>query len=388
MTSTFCINARKEERKFMRKVKKFGYLKTVNGHINTLINYDKKELVLKTSKGGVFTIRRKNLRKSIQYLFFIKTAIRKDVEKFSNFSSALFGILCTVFENISKIQKLKNGLLRLTLLGCRHYISGAERDKCILDMVQNLMGNFVLFNYEHIDKSERWLEYISARSLYCIFDSGAFTNMNRKNTNLQLSLLDEDILNDISIEGYASFINKYSDHPRVMGFFQLDVIGDPLKTRENFFKLQKLTKNNPKVFPVWQFEDTLTNLEELVNSEHELIGIGGLVRYMTNRKDQVVKVLDDIFSKFRDTNFHFFGGSNELLLKYPWFSSDSTAHLNARKSANQRKVYLDNGYRIDAPVDMSTTDIIRQNIEFLVGLEKRNCIFQQQEMFLGGHLVG
>ena len=60
MTSTFCINARKVERKFMRKVKKFGYLKTVNGHINTLINYDKKELVLKTSKGGVFTITRKN----------------------------------------------------------------------------------------------------------------------------------------------------------------------------------------------------------------------------------------------------------------------------------------------------------------------------------------
>lgn len=240
-------------------------------------------------------------------------------------------------------------------------------------------------------------EYMISDLLFC----GEFNSLSLKikedkeiyKVALLVQFLDElgslyEFFTYISIEGYASFINKYSDHPRVMGFFQLDVIGDPLKTRENFFKLQKLTQNNPKVFPVWQFGDTLTNLEELVNSEHELIGIGGLVRFMTNRKKQVVKVLDEIFSKFRDTNFHFFGGSNELLLKYPWFSSDSTAHLNARKSANQRKVYLDNGHRIDAPVDMSNTDIIRQNIEFLLGLEKRNCIFQQQEMFLGDHLVG
>lgn len=71
-----------------------------------------------------------------------------------------------------------------------------------------------------------------------------------------------------------------------------------------------------------------------------------------------------------------------MLIEYPFFSSDSTAFLNARNSEKQRKVYLDNGYRIDAPKEMSTLEIIKQNLAFLFSLE-RSYEAKQLSIFAG-----
>jgi len=72
---------------------------------------------------------------------------------------------------------------------------------------------------------------------------------------------------------------------------------------------------------------------------------------------------------YPDVNFHLLGVADELLLEYGVFSSDSTAYLNARKYRDGHKIYLSDGRRIKAPDEMSTLDIIKQNLQFLIGLE-------------------
>ena len=96
-----------------------------------------------------------------------------------------------------------------------------------------------------------------------------------------------------------------------------------------------------------------------------MLAIGGLVPYLSNRKHFVRKILDNVFSRFPNVPFHLLGFANEMIVEYPCFSSDSTAYLNARKSRKQRKIYLENGIRIDAPESMTTDEIIKQNLQFL-----------------------
>ncbi|QCJ45572.1 hypothetical protein FAY30_26955 (plasmid) [Bacillus sp. S3] len=115
----------------------------------------------------------------------------------------------------------------------------------------------------------------------------------------------------------------------------------------------------------------------MVNQEHEVISIGGMVPFLSSRKPFIRTVLDKVFAKFPEQNFHALGLADELLLEYNFFSSDSTAYLNARKYEDGRKVYLPSGKRIKAPDDLSTTEIIIQNIKFLLSLEN---LFENKQL--------
>ncbi|MFC0273628.1 hypothetical protein ACFFIX_19740 [Metabacillus herbersteinensis] len=379
MHEKFKLDARSLERKFKRRITKVGYIRTATGKVNSILDYNSSYLLLKTeSRGGQFDIARKALRKAIAFVYFKRTVIRKDMQPFSNYSSAIFSILHYIFQDVSRIQKLKNGLLSLSLKGTRSFLSGCERSPGMLKIISELNGKFVLFNFLQLRGGTKWLEYLEEYNLFSVIDSGAYTlhqqkQKQQKNAE-QLELLSDCILEDMTLEGYAAFINKYKDHPRIFGFFPLDVIGDPIKTKENYKKLSALT--NANIFPVWQFTDSISELDKLVKEEHELICVGGTVPYLSNRKEIVRNVLDKIFSLFPTTNFHFLGGANEMLVDFPWFSTDTTAYLNARKSSKQRKVYLENGHRVDAPEDLSVEDIIKQNLSFLIELENRNSLYQ------------
>ncbi|OHX49386.1 hypothetical protein BBV17_12430 [Cytobacillus oceanisediminis] len=59
-----------------------------------------------------------------------------------------------------------------------------------------------------------------------------------------------------------------------------------------------------------------------------------------------------------------------MLLEFNLFFADSTSFLNARKREGGNKINLPNGERINAPESMSTLNIIKQNILFLLGLEE------------------
>ncbi|USK62303.1 hypothetical protein [Peribacillus asahii] len=379
MYTEYNFNARKTERKFQRELAKKGYFRTVKGFINKLVIYGKTHLTFQTEKGTKpLTIARKSLRAALSYVFFERTVIRKDMEIYSKFSSALFAIVAHCFHDMSKLQVLKNGLYRLSLLGTRFFASGLERDPETIKLLKRVNGNFVLFNYINILESPNCLKLLEEYNLYCLIDSGAFTLFNTKKKereNVQLELLEDTELNEMVLEGYAKFINEHKLNKRILGFFPLDVIGDGKATKENYQKLKALT--DAHIIPVWQFTDSLEELDHLVPEEHKIIAIGGLIPFVSNRKHIIRAVLDQVVAKHPKQCFHLLGIANELLLEYGVFSSDSTAFLNARKYEDGRKVYLSNGKRIKAHESMSTNEIIRKNLQFLVSLENETTQNQQ-----------
>lgn len=371
MYAEYTLRARTIERKFRRVVSKRGYIQTAKGAINFLADYGSKHILLKSQKGTEpFMISRLNLRKALSFFFFKRTAIRDDFASFSSYTSALFAIVVDCFKGLTKLQVLKGGLFRLSLIGTRFFASGLERDKAVLRVLKELQGKYVLFNYKSILESPGCLDMLEKHNLYGLIDSGAFSIFKKKSRSAkvlsQQLLFGEDTMNDLLLEGYARFINEHKDNPRILGFFPLDSVGDPELTKVNYLKLKSLT--NAKIFPVWQFTDSLNELDRLVEEEHEMIGVGGLVRFISNRKHIIREVMDKVIERYPTVNFHGLGVADELLNDY-FFSADSTAFLNARKYADGRKVYLPNGERISAPEEMSTIDIIKQNLLYLIGLE-------------------
>ncbi|KZE67981.1 hypothetical protein AWM68_17570 [Fictibacillus phosphorivorans] len=387
MYAEYSLNARKVEREFQRKVTKRGFFQTAKGCMNYVVGYGKDSLSFKTDKSkDPLKINRKTIRKAISFFFFSRTSIREDMEKFSKFSSAIFAIVYACFEKNSKLQLLKNGLYRLSLLGTRFFASGLERDPAVMKLYKEINGKYVLYNYMSILESPNCLQKLDEHDMYCLIDSGAFTLFNqkkKKRQKLQHDLFSEESLDDMVLEGYARFMNANKDNPRIIGFLPLDCIGNAEKTRENYTKLKALT--DAKIYPVWQCTDSLGELDTIVREEHEIVFIGGLVPYVSKRKDFIRDVLNRVTNRYPNVNFHLLGIADELLIDYGIFSADSTAFLNARKYDDGRKVYIPNGERVEAPEHMSTVGIIKQNLMFLSGLE--GCINPQlsiNEMFLEG----
>ncbi|WP_158587601.1 hypothetical protein [Neobacillus notoginsengisoli] len=272
-----------------------------------------------------------------------------------------------IFRHLSKLQTLKFGEFRISLLGTLFFASGLERSPELVAKVLKPLGlKRVLLNYKSILESSKALNMLNRHDLYAIIDSGAFSFFNEKikqkksNVVQQQCLFSAKLMEEFTLEGYARFINENKENNRILGFLPLDVVGDPKKTKENYLKLKELTPG-ATIYPVWQFTDSLDELDRLVMEEHELIAIGGLVPYLSSRKPFIRSILDKVFGKHPEQNFHSLGMADELLKEYPFFSTDSTAYLNARK--------YEDGRRTKAPDDMSVTDIIIQNVKFLLGLE-------------------
>jgi len=168
----------------MRAIIKTGYFLTAKGYINRLVDYGKTHVLVMTEKGkDLFQVKRTSIRSAISFFYFKRTAIRKDFEPFSRFTSALFAIIIQCFKDKSKLQKLKNGLFRISLLGTRCHFSGLERVPAILKLVKELNGKYVLFNYKSILESPQCLRLLETYDLYCIIESGtySFFNENKKN---------------------------------------------------------------------------------------------------------------------------------------------------------------------------------------------------------------
>lgn len=359
--------ARTYERKFMRFLMKHNHFQTVNGAINIFLGCDRDEIYFTTSQGGDLSIKRSNLRKAIYYILDKRTTIRKELERFSNFSSALLGMLFKIFDMVSHVKKLKNGLLRLTLNGVRFFFGGLCRAKGDMELLASHKGTHVILSWFNLREqpSGKWLEHLVRLGLKAIIDSGAYSFYSK---NLHTPPVDE----------WAEFINKYKGHPNIIGFFNLDRIGDPTTTKLNHIKLMGLTGIN--VLPVWQYNDTIEALEELVEQGHELIGIGGTVPLSKAAKyDELRTIFDKVFSRCPQGNFHWLGGANFLMLEYPFYSADATSWIRARRYG-KRDIYTGFGTTIQAPEEMTIMDIMKQKIEFLVSLEDEE---KQLSLFWG-----
>ncbi|MCS0824661.1 hypothetical protein NX029_11830 [Cytobacillus firmus] len=374
MYNEYKLDARKIERQFKRMLVKKGTFHTAQGCKNYLVDYGKTYLEFKSEKGvAPQKIKRNTIRRAISFFFFKRTAVRKDFDRYSSFTSALFGIILQCFKDTARLLKLRSGLFRISLVGTRFFFSGLERDPAMLKVLKELNGKYVLFNYKSILESPQCLQMLDTYDLYCVVDSGAFSIFNKKRkTSKQLfqqsNLFENEKLDEMTLEGYAQFINSHKRNKRILGFFPLDCIGDPEQTKVNYKRLKELTDAN--IFPVWQITDSLEAMDQLVEEEPEIIGLGGCVPFLSSRKHIVRDILDQVTKRHPNVCFHGLGIADEMLLEFNLFSADSTSFLNARKWEGGNKIYLSNGERINAPESMSTIDIIKQNIQFLLGLEE------------------
>jgi hypothetical protein len=142
-------------------------------------------------------------------------------------------------------------------------------------------------------------------------DSGAFSAWSQKK--------------EIDIQEYIAFIKK---HQKVIDVYaNLDVIGDAKGTYRN---QRIMEKAGVKPLPVFHYGEDEKWLKKYLSKDYDYISLGGMVPISTKPLSQW---LDHIFSNYlTDSNgmpickVHGFGlTSLKLLLRYPWYSVDSTS---------------------------------------------------------------
>ncbi|UOE58194.1 hypothetical protein [Cytobacillus oceanisediminis] len=345
------FDPRKTERAFIRKVKKSeGLFKTATGKDNRIVDIDKDAYSILTAKSaGGNKIKRTMVRRAIQYVYHVKTVTRKDLEKFSRFSSALLGLLRTMLRESVKYVKTPSGLYRLTLKGVRFFFAGCSKAKTDMEMVAKYGGRYILISYYYVKNGIMWRKHAERLGLKVLLDSGAYTLWEARKKGRKVK--------DLDIREYAAFIKKHEDI--LLGYFNLDVVGDSEKSKEheNFLKSQGL-----KPIPVYHVGSPLAELHSIVKEDHPVIGIGGSVRKGEGKR---LRYFEEIFNAFPLQNFHFLGGSSNLVTAFPWFSADSTAWIGTRSYG---RIIDEKGQRYAPQIDEK--ERMQITVSYLSGLER------------------
>lgn len=371
----FDIKAEELERRFFRTYKKGLYFFTGTKKQNQVVNVNNKEVAIKSLNGKRENrIKRRDVKRAIAFLLYKRTGTRKDIEKYSKYSSALLGLLQVILIDIARIQKTVKGLLRLTIRGVRFFFSGLDRAG-EEDRQSILEGGaqYILCSYFYLrEKSSKALldlfNFLKMNNVHMLVDSGEYSYYRAIQKGRKVP--------PINLREYGEFIRI--NKRKIWGYFNLDVTGDPLNSKRNYEWLKSYTQVPP--IPVWHCHTSNVEkcdwlaLEKLVEEDHELIAIGGTVHLGRNagvsRQTEVKDMLfHQIFQRFPEQNFHWLGGSSRLLLKYPFFSADSSGWLQGRKN-NQIYYFNDDDIATGRREKWPKRKCLVHNISVLASLEK------------------
>lgn len=181
---------------------------------------------------------------------------------------------------------------------------------------------------------------MNTKKVDLFLDSGAFSAFTQKV--------------EINIFDYIEFIKEHEDCFTV--YANLDVIGSPEGTWRNQ-KIMERAGLNP--LPCFHYGEDPCWLERYLSADYEYIALGGMVPISTPD----LKVwLDHIYSKYLcdskgmpKIKVHGFGlTSLSLMLRYPWFSVDSTSWVMTGrmgsvyipKFKNGQYQYLQESYKV------------------------------------------
>ena len=168
------------------------------------------------------------------------------------------------------------------------------------------------------------------KKIELFLDSGAFSAWSQ---GIEIDILD-----------YIEFIKKHKKYLDV--YANLDVIGDPEKTLRNQYKMEKAGLSP---LPCFHYKEDESYLKTYLK-KYKYIALGGMVG---THKKQLDLWLNKIFGEFIcDTDgypkikIHGFGlTSLDLMLKYPWYSVDSTSWVvTARMGSVLIPVYKQGKY--------------------------------------------
>lgn len=195
-------------------------------------------------------------------------------------------------------------------------------------------------------------------------DSGAFSAWSQKK--------------EIDIQAYISFIKEHKSLISV--YANLDDITSAEKTWENQMIMERA---GLKPLPVFHYGEDDSHLLRYLKT-HEYISLGGMVPIST---PVLVQWLDRIFSKYlTDSNgipvckVHGFGlTSLRLMLRYPWFSVDSTSWVvTGRMGAiyiprkkNGKWDYGEESWKVTVSSRSPTIDERGKHIDTMRDVEKR-----------------
>lgn len=344
------INARKTERAFIRALEKRGVFKTAQGKSNVYLGRTQAVILFRTSQSKKpLSIPRTKLRQAIQFTFHSRIVNRKDLERFSRFSSAVLGVLQIIFEGMAKLVKTPTGLLQLILIGLRYFFAGVDRAVRDLEIAAANGAKFVLMSYAHIRKRKAWKKHVQRLGLKILLDSGAFTVWKLYQAGKEVD--------PILVEEYGAFIEQNLDV--LHSWFNLDVVGDAQASRKNAEYLQNM--GLPSI-EVWHIQSDIEELKNLVARDLPIIAIGGSVGVGEPIREAVFK---KVFSRFPKQAFHFLGGSGRLLFAFPWFSADGTGWLAGRKYG----VIMHQQGQRRAPSNWNAEQCLVHNVRHFLALE-------------------
>lgn len=164
---------------------------------------------------------------------------------------------------------------------------------------------------------------------YHFLDSGAFSLRNKAmQGHLDMKTFYDSEMFWNYIDAYAKFIKKYK--LAIHYYANLDVIGNPNLSWRNQQYLEQ--KHGLSPVPVIHFGDSMDWIKFYLDKGYNFIGLGGLVGSVHSRSS---KWLDKCFDLICDTpdrmpkvRVHGFGVSSiNWLLRYPWWSIDSTTWI-------------------------------------------------------------
>lgn len=188
-----------------------------------------------------------------------------------------------------------------------------------------------LHSYYHcVDGFEKkWYKMNKKNKVNLFLDSGAFSAY-IQNT-------------EVSLEEYIAFIKANEDALTV--YANLDVIGSDIETWKNQLRMEKAGLHP---LPVYHLEDDISYLHKYIE-KYDYICLGGMARGFTT--DQRIAFLDRCFEVICDTpdrmpkvKVHGFGVTAlRALLRYPWYSVDSTSWVVAGRIGNIYMPYLRGG---------------------------------------------
>jgi len=161
----------------------------------------------------------------------------------------------------------------------------------------------------------------------------------------------------IDIDEYIQYIKDNY----IGKYIVLDVVGDPDKSYEN---LKYMEYQGLQPLPVFHLGSDIKYLQQLVDEEYYCICLGGTVG---SSREKRIEFFDECFSKFPNTYFHGLGMTDpKLMLKYPWFSTDSTTWLIGRKMCKLQTM----DKQIVLPQEMPIQERLALNVKFFRKLEK------------------
>ena len=345
---------RKAERLYRvsRVLKPGSVFHTGNGKINRVVLIADNRLSIKADEGkAVFIISAQQIKKMIAYFMRIRIVERKELEVFNSHSSAMFGLLATIYDKKAKVNKNKSiGLLRLVMTGIRMFFASFERSPADLREAVRHGAEYVLASYFYARESKRWRAHLKKHGLKCIMDCGAFSSwMAQKNGRN---------VDPLNIDGYIECIKENEDV--IDHYFAFDHIGD---YRQTMLALRYMEQRQLTPIPIYHLGSPPEILEELVAGGYPVIALGGTVN---QNKGEVESFFDKVFRNYPTQAFHGLGVSRaEWLQRYPFFSCDSKAWIGVR----WKELILCRERQFRAP-DIQAEDRWSQSVKFWTSLER------------------